>query len=41
MPDGKKIDGVGVYSEIERFTNPEHPDFWRSDDPKSPAYQGQ
>jgi hypothetical protein len=24
----------------ERFTNPNHPQFWRSDDPGSPAYRG-
>jgi hypothetical protein len=37
LPDGSKwkpdID-------MSRFTNPEHPDFWRSDDPRSPAYRG-
>lgn len=26
-------------TDMERFTNPEHPDFWRSDDPESPAYR--
>jgi hypothetical protein len=27
-------------TDIDRFTNSEHPDFWRSDDPTSPAYRG-
>jgi hypothetical protein len=26
-------------TDLTRFTNPEHPDFWRSDNPRSPAYQ--
>jgi uncharacterized protein YjbI with pentapeptide repeats len=26
--------------DIARFTNPGHPEFWRSDDPSSPAYRG-
>jgi len=26
--------------DITRFTNPQHPQFWRSDDPASPAYGG-
>jgi DNA-binding NtrC family response regulator len=25
---------------MARFTDPEHPEFWRSDDPGSPAYRG-
>jgi hypothetical protein len=25
---------------IARFTDPGHPEFWRSDDPDSPAYYG-
>jgi uncharacterized protein YjbI with pentapeptide repeats len=25
---------------LKRFTDPNHPDFWRSDDPISPAYRG-
>ena len=35
LPDG------AVWSQqidITRFTNPDHPDFWRSDDPASPAF---
>jgi uncharacterized protein YjbI with pentapeptide repeats len=27
-------------TDISRFTDPEHPDFWRSDRPHSPAYRG-
>jgi hypothetical protein len=27
-------------TDLSRFTNPQHPDFWRSDDPDSPAYRG-
>jgi len=27
-------------TDMTRFTNPEHPDFWRSNDPNSPAYGG-
>ena len=27
-------------TDLTRFTNPNHPDFWRSDDPRSPAYRG-
>lgn len=26
--------------DIARFTDPNHLDFWRSDDPESPAYRG-
>jgi len=25
--------------DLERFTDLDHPDFWRSDDPASPAYR--
>lgn len=25
--------------DLERFTNPQHPHFWRSDNPRSPAYR--
>ena len=28
------------HTDMDRFTDPDHPDFWRSDDPKSPAYRG-
>lgn len=37
LPDG------GTWTpriDMEQFTNPEHPDFWRSDVHDSPAYQG-
>jgi len=27
-------------TDLARFTDPDHPDFWRSDDPGSPAYRG-
>jgi hypothetical protein len=27
-------------TDMARFTDPNHPDFWRSDDPNSPAYRG-
>ena len=27
-------------TDMKRFTDPNHPDFWRSDDPNSPAYRG-
>lgn len=26
-------------TDLSRFTDPNHPDFWRSDDPQSPAYR--
>ncbi len=37
LPDGQswKPD-----TDLTRFTNSDHPDFWRSDDPESPAYRG-
>lgn len=28
-------------TDMTRFTDPNHPDFWRSDDPESPAYRGE
>jgi uncharacterized protein YjbI with pentapeptide repeats len=28
-------------TDMARFTDPQHPDFWRSNDPHSPAYRGQ
>ncbi|MCA9914656.1 MAG: pentapeptide repeat-containing protein [Anaerolineae bacterium] len=37
LPDGSKWTAE---TDLERFTNAEHPQFWRSDDPKSPAYPG-
>jgi uncharacterized protein YjbI with pentapeptide repeats len=27
-------------TDMARFTDPDHPDFWRSDEPASPAYRG-
>jgi uncharacterized protein YjbI with pentapeptide repeats len=37
LPDGTKwLPGT----ELTRFTDPDHPNFWRSDDPNSPAYRG-
>ena len=27
-------------TDVAHFTDPEHPDFWRSDNPYSPAYRG-
>jgi hypothetical protein len=27
-------------TDLARFTDPAHPDFWRSNDPLSPAYRG-
>ncbi len=37
LPD-KSIWAPGT--DMSRFTDPNHPDFWRSDDPASPAYRG-
>jgi hypothetical protein len=37
LPDGS---GWAQHSDLSRFTYPKHPDFWRSDDPESPAYRG-
>jgi len=37
LPDGTNWTH---YTDMTRFTDPSHPDFWRSDDPKSPAYRG-
>ena len=28
-------------TDLDRFTRPTHPDFWRSDDPRSPAYRSE
>lgn len=36
LPDGA-VWTPGV--DMTRFTNPDHPEFWRSDDPNSPAYR--
>jgi hypothetical protein len=38
LPDGTKWTPD---TDMARFTNPDRPDFWRSDDPKSPAYRGE
>ncbi len=37
LPDGTPIT---ANTDMARFTNPEHPKFWRSDDPESPAFRG-
>jgi hypothetical protein len=37
LPDGSKWTPD---TEMRRFTDPSHPNFWRSDDPRSPAYRG-
>ena len=37
LPDGKKWTPD---TDMARFTDPEHPDFWRSDFTGSPAYRG-
>lgn len=37
LPDGTQ---ATPDTDLSRFTDPEHPDFWRSDDPESPAYRG-
>ena len=37
MPDGEYW---SQDTQLARFTDPEHPNFWRSDDPHSPAYRG-
>lgn len=36
LPDGTRWTPD---TDMARFTDPSHPDFWRSDDPRSPAYQ--
>ena len=37
LPDGSRATPT---TDISRFTNKNHPEFWRSDDPDSPAYRG-
>ncbi len=37
LPDGSKWTPE---TDMERFTNPEHPNFWHSDDKDFPAYRG-
>jgi hypothetical protein len=37
LPNGS---GWTQRHDLARFTDPHHPNFWRSDDPLSPAYQG-
>lgn len=43
LPDDN-LDGKRSYwssdTDMTRFTDPDHPNFWRSDDPMSPAYRG-
>jgi hypothetical protein len=36
LPDGSKW---SPDTDMRRFTDPNHPNFWRSDDPRSPAYR--
>ena len=36
LPDGSR---ATPETDMSRFTDPNHPDFWRSDDPQSPAYR--
>lgn len=43
LPDGTAwVSGPDIWvpNGIQRFTDPDHTDFWRSDAPGSPAYQG-
>lgn len=37
LPDSSKW---SPDTNMKRFTDPKHPDFWRSDEPDSPAYRG-
>lgn len=37
LPDGRKWTPE---TDMARFTDPQHPDFWRSEDPSSPAWGG-
>lgn len=37
LPDGSKWKPG---TDLARFTDPDHPSFWRSNQPRSPAYQG-
>ncbi len=37
LPDGSNWSPA---TDMARFTDPDHPDFWRSSDPTSPAYAG-
>ncbi len=37
LPDGK---AWTPETDLTRFTDPNHPNFWRSDNPASPAYRG-
>jgi hypothetical protein len=37
LPDGTKWT---LDADVARFNDPDHPEFWRSDDPSSPAYRG-
>jgi hypothetical protein len=38
LPDGTRWTPD---TDMARFTDPNHPEFWRSDDPRSPAYRGE
>lgn len=40
LPDGTHYAPEQGTAQLARFTDPNHPDFWRSDDPFSPAYRG-
>ena len=40
LPDESKATAETDAAALARFTEPEDPDFWRSDNPMSPAYQG-
>jgi uncharacterized protein YjbI with pentapeptide repeats len=40
LPDGTHWSLDAGIEQIIRFIKPDHPDFWRSDDPDSPAYRG-
>jgi hypothetical protein len=42
LPDGLSCGSPGAFcNDVNRFTTPHHPAFWRSDDPDSPAYWGE
>lgn len=41
LPDESAYDPELGLDQLERFTNPDHPDYWRSDFDGSPAYEGQ
>ena len=39
LPDGKEIETLFLPKELKRFSDPNHPEFWRSKDIESPAYR--